>query len=107
MFYDIVTLVFAILGMVYLLITAIKQVLLWREENINITVGLTDENDGIFEKISNIRAILDFCGLNKKCTVIVVNYGAPEWFCDKLKEYFSYADNVKFATPDSIKELHT
>lgn len=107
MFHDIATLIFAILGMVYLLITAIKRTLLWREENIYVTVALTDENESIFEKISNIRAILDFCGLNKKCTVIVVNYGAPEWFCDKLKEYFHYADNVKFTTPDSLKELHT
>ncbi len=105
---DIVTLIFSVLGMIYLLLSCVKRILLWRQETITVTVPLSSCDEGIFNKISNIRSICDFCGIQKKCTVVVINYGAPEWFCDKLKAYFGETDNLKIVNPENlITELHT
>lgn len=104
MFSDIAALGFAVFGMISFLFFCVKRVLLWREDNINVTVEIYDADKSVFEKINNLRSVFDFCGLGKKCTVIVVNYGAPKWFCNELCEYFSYTDKVKVVSPGNPQE---
>lgn len=104
MFSDIVALIFAVFGMISFLFCCVKHVLLWREDDINVAVAIRGADESVFKKITDLRSLFDFCGIGKKCTVIVLNYGAPERFCNELREYFAYTDGVKIISPENPSE---
>lgn len=105
---DIVSLALAVLGILFILFSVVFRLMVWKEKGVSISIPLTSDNKEIYNRIINIREICEFLGIQKQCTVIVINYGASEWFCDELKECFSDYDFLKIIDTDNlIKELHT
>lgn len=88
MWSDILTLGLAIIGLITLLLIVVMKVLAWRTDEITITIPLYDCDKSVFYRIYNIRSIFEFCGMKEKCTVVIINYGAPEWFCNELLAYY-------------------
>ena len=93
MWSDIITLALSILGIIFLLMLFILKIMVWRTEDITITIPLYDCDKTIFHRIYNIHSIMDFCGMKNKCTIVIINYGAPEFFC---KEILSFYEKYKF-----------
>ena len=88
MWSEILTLGLAILGLVAILMFTVMKLLAWRTEEITITLPLKTCDKDIFYRIYNIRSIFEFCGMKEKCTVVIINYGAPEWFCNEILAYY-------------------
>lgn len=88
MWSDIFTLALAILGIIFLLLSAIIHITAWQTKKFTITLPIYECDRTIFNQIYNLRSLLDFCGLKKKCTVVIINYGAPEWFCNEILSYY-------------------
>ncbi len=112
MFSDIVALIFGILGIVFILLSLVFKIMTWREESYTVALPLYSENDEIYTRICNITDFTEFCGVHKKSTVVIVNYGASDKFCNNLENYFRNCINLKIVKSDSpseliFKELHT
>ena len=111
MWSDIITLSLAITGLIALLMLVVMKVVAWRTGQITVTIPLNGCDKSIFYKIYNIRSVFEFCGMKEKCTVVIINYGAPEWFCNEIIKFYEKYDFVKFTSPealtDTIKELRT
>lgn len=93
MWSDIITLALAILGIIFILFTIIAKLTAWRMEDFTVTIPLYGCDRGIFNRIYTLRSVLDFCGVKEKCTIVIINYGAPDWFC---KEVMSFYEKYKF-----------
>lgn len=88
MWSDIFTLALAILGIIFLLFTVIIRLSAWQTENFTVTIPIYGCDRKIFKQIYNLRSLFDFCGIKEKCTVVIINYGAPEWFCNEILSYY-------------------
>ena len=111
MFNDILIMAFSLWGIIALLFTFIFKMTIWRIDSFTITLPLYKNDKNILNKVYNIRSFCELCSIEKKCTVVLINYGAPDWFCyDIIKMYEKY-DFVKIVSAegasDTIKELHT
>lgn len=95
MFCDIMTFVFALLGIISLFIYIIFKLTVWQMDEFTITLPLIGCDKSIYNKVCNIRSFCDFCGIKKKCTVVLINYGAPEWFCEEILNYYENYDFLK------------
>lgn len=105
---DIVALVLAITGVVFILFSVIFRLMVWRESGVSISVPLYSDNTEIYNRIGNIREICCFLKIEKQCTIAVVNYGASESFINELENHFCQYDFLRIIDKDkSIKELHT
>lgn len=105
---NIVALALAILGILFILFSLIFKLMIWKEEGVAITIPLNSDNREIYNRIINIREICSFLGIQKQCTIVLINYGASQWFIDELKECFYDYSFIKFINKDElIKELHT
>ena len=105
---DIVALALAILGVLFILFALIFKLMIWKEEGVAITIPLNSDNREIYNHIINIRDICSFLGIQKQCTIAVINYGASEIFIKKLTNHFSQYNFLKVIDKESpIKELHT
>lgn len=105
---DIVALILAVTGVVFILFSIIFKLLVWKEKGITISIPLNSEDEEIYNRIINLREICAFLGIQKQCTIVVVNYGASEYFIDELKKYFYQYDFLKIIEAEQpIKELHT
>ncbi len=105
---DIVALFLAILGILFILFSLIFKLMIWKEEGVAITVPLNADNREIYNRIINIREICSFLGIQKQCTIVLINYGASQWFVDELRECFSDYAFLKIVNEENIiKELHT
>lgn len=105
---DIITLALAILGIIFILFCFIFRLMVWREGAFVFAVSLTSDNGDIYERIANLREISAFLGIQKQCTVAVINYGASEEFINQLKAFFSDYDFLKIISrEDLITGLHT
>ena len=105
---DIVALFLAIVGVILILFSVIFKLLVWKESGVNISVPLNSDDKEIYNRIANLREICSFLGIQKQCTIVVVNYGASENFINELKNYFYEYDFLKIIDKEkSIKELHT
>lgn len=105
---NIVALALAILGVLFILFALIFKLMIWKEEGVAITIPLNSDNREIYNHIINIRDICSFLGIQKQCTIVLINYGASQWFIDELKECFSDYSFIKFINKEElIKELHT
>ena len=85
---DIATLVFSLLGVIFLLYLLIFKLLSWREDNAVLTLPLYGNDDAVFQHIDNIRMFTELCGIHKRCKIVVINYGASDWYCEKIKFNF-------------------
>ncbi len=105
---DIAALVLAILGILFVLFALIFKLMIWKEKGVAITVPLNSDNREIYNRITNLREICSFLGIQKQCTIVIINYGASEWFIDELKECFAGYNFLKIIEAKNlIKELHT
>lgn len=95
MWSDIIILVLSILGLIFLLMVAVMKFMAWRTDKITVTIPLYDCDNSVLNKIYNIHSILDFCGMKKKCTIVIINYGAPEWFCNEILAYYEKYNFVR------------
>lgn len=89
---DIITLMLAVLGMVFLLYSVLFRLLSWKEQKVVMTVPLFSEQDEIVERINNLRTFAELCGVHKKCFIVVVNYGASKKFCAELMKLYEGYD---------------
>ncbi len=104
---EIIILVFGILGILLTLMSIVFKLLLWKEERFTLMLPLKNNDMSIINRLCNLRDILDFCGMYKKSTVVLINYGASDYFCNKITADFG-GNFVKILSPDQIsKELHT
>lgn len=105
---DIVALFLAIVGVVFILFSVIFKLLVWKENDVCISVPLNSDDEEIYNRIKNLREICSFLGIEKQCTIVVVNYGASENFINELKNHFCQYDFLKIIYKEQlIKELHT
>lgn len=105
---DIIAFILAITGTIFILFTIIFKLMLWKEQDVNISLPLYYDDKEIFDRITNLREICCFLGIQKKCTIVVVDYGASDLFTSKLKSYFSEYSFIKIIKAENlIKELHT
>ena len=105
---DIVALLLAIVGVVFILFSIIFKMLVWKGSNVIISIPLNSDDKEINDRIINLWEICSFLGIQKQCTIAVVNYGASDDFINKLKNDFSKYGFLKIIYKDQpIKELHT
>ena len=106
---DIVALFLAIVGVVFILFSVIFKLLIWREnEAVVLSIPLKSDDKEIYDRIINLREICSFLGIQKQCTIAIINYGASDLFINRLKKQFSEYDFIKIINPEAlIKELHT
>ena len=112
MFSDIIALIFGVLGIVFVLLSFVFKLIIWREDNFTILLPLYSDNEEIYTRLCNIADFTEFCGIHKKCTIVIINHGANKAFCNNLKSYFNNYINLKIieATESAeaiFKELHT
>lgn len=105
---DIVSLFLAIIGVLFILFLIIFKLLVWKESEAVISISLKSDDKEIYDRITNLWEICCFLGIQKQCTIVVVNYGASKIFINKLKNHFSQYDVIKIIEAENlIKELHT
>ena len=105
---DIVSLFLAIIGVLFILFLIIFKLLVWKESEAVISISLKSDDKKIYDRITNLWEICCFLGIQKQCTIVVVNYGASKIFINKLKNHFSQYDVIKIIEAENlIKELHT
>ncbi len=105
---EIVTFIFALLGLIFTLWFMSFRITAWRTDKITITLPLLDDNREIFDRVYCVYSLADFCGIKKKCTIVLVNYGASTEFCDTINDFYKNYASIKIIEPkDLIKELHT
>ena len=85
---DIIIFALSLWGVIALLFLFIFKMIVWRLEELTFTLPLHKHDKEILNRIFNIRSFCEFCGLEKKSTVVLVNYGAPEWFCQEILEFY-------------------
>lgn len=105
---EIIALGFAVLGMILTMWFIVFKLTVWQIENLTITIPLKRDDREIFDRIYAAYSLCDFCGLKKKCTIALVNYGASNDFCNTINEIYKNYDFIKITeSTDLIKELHT
>ena len=105
---DIVALTLAVVGVVFILFSMIFKLLVWKESGVVLSIPLSSDDNEIYDRITNLWEIVCFLGIQKQCTIAVINYGASEIFIDKLKNHFSQYKFLKVIDKESPnKELHT
>lgn len=105
---EIITFIFALLGLIFTLWFMSFRITAWRTDTITITLPLCDDNREIFDRVYCAYSLTDFCGIKKKCTIVLINYGASEEFCNTIKNFYKSYHSIKIIEPqDLIKELHT
>lgn len=96
---------FSLLGLIFILLTFVLKMITWRIENITVTMPLFYEDKEIFSKIYFVRSLFELCGIEKKCTVVIVNYNAPECLCEEIKSFYKNYSFVKLVTPNELEEV--
>ena len=105
---DIIALILAVVGVVFILFSIIFKLMVWKEGGIVLSIPLNCDDRDIYDRITNLWEICSFLGIQKQCTIAVVNYGASNLFISKLKNYFSEYDFINIIKAENlIKELHT
>ncbi len=104
---EIATLTFAVIGVIFLLLTVIFKLLSWREGTIVLNLPLYAADDLIFERIDSLRMFTELCGIHKRCKIVIINYGAPEWYCEKIRLNFSDCGFLEvFNAEDAAEEIN-
>ena len=105
---DIVALILAVIGVVFILFSTIFKLLVWKESGVVLSIPLNCDDKGIYDRIINLWEICSFLGIQKQCTIAIVNYGASDKFVNKLENDFLQYNFIKIIHKEQpIKELHT
>ena len=105
---DIVALFLAVIGVVFILFSILFKLMVWKESGVIISIPLNTDDKEIYDRITNLWEICCFLGIQKQCTIAVINYGASEIFIKKLTNHFSQYNFLKIIDKEKpIKELHT
>lgn len=105
---EIVTFIFALLGLIFTLWFMSFRITAWRMDTLTITLPLYDDSREIFDRVYCVYSLCDFCGIKKKCTIALVNYGASSEFCNVINDFYKNYDSIKIIEPkDLITELRT
>ena len=106
---EIFTLIFAIIGILSILRFLIFKFITFKEEKFTLLLPVCKENEEIFNRIENLREFLDFTGVHKKCTVVIINYGVSEEFLEKIDSMYGYYGFLKIIDKEnageSLKEI--
>ncbi len=97
---DILIFGFALLGIISLLMAFVFKMIAWRIEDFTITLPLNYGDECIYNRIYNIRSFFEFCGIEEKCTIVLVNNSAPKWFCDEIIRYYEKYDFLRIEEKD-------
>ena len=102
-------LIFAIVGILSILRFIIFKFISFKEEKFNLIIPVFKEDEEVFRRIENLREFLEFSGIHKKCTVVIINYGAGDWFLEKIQENYGYYGFLKIIDSDeagdALKEI--
>ena len=105
---EIITFIFALLGLIFTLWLMSFRITAWRMDTLTITLPLYDDSREIFDRVYCVYSLCDFCGIKKKCTIALVNYGASLEFCNVINDFYKNYDSIKIIEPKNlITELHT
>ena len=106
---EIFTLIFAVIGILSILRFLIFKFITFKEESFALLLPVYKEDEEIFSRIENLREFLDFTGVHKKCTVVIINYGVSEEFLEKIDSMYGYYGFLKIIDKEnaveSIKEI--
>ncbi len=103
---DIIALAFSVIGIISVLFFFTFKLIIWRMENINLVIPLVGCDKSVYERIYNLRSFCDFCAIKEKCTIVLISYGAPEWFINEIKEYYKEYSFLKIVNcNDTASEL--
>jgi hypothetical protein len=101
------TFIFALMGILFLFHTVIFKITLWLTEDFTVAIPLYEDDDLIFDRVYKLHSLLDFCGLRKKCTIVIINYGASENYICNLQSYYSQYKRLRITNacdlPEGIK----
>lgn len=97
-------LIFAIIGILSILRFLIFKFISFKEEKFTLILPVFSEDEEIFRRIENLREFLEFSGIHKKCTVVIINYGAENWFLQKIDEMYGYYGFLKIIEADEAGE---
>ena len=106
---EVAMLIFAIVGILSILRFIIFKFISFKEEKFNLIIPVFKEDEEVFRRIENLREFLEFSGIHKKCTVVIINYGAENWFLEKIQENYGYYGFLKIIDSDeagdALKEI--
>lgn len=102
-------LIFAVIGILSILRFLIFKFISIKEDKFTLVLPVFSEDEEIFSRIENLREFLEFSGIHKKSTVVIINYGAKEWFLEKLNDMYGYYGFLKIIEANeastALKEL--
>lgn len=102
-------LILAIIGILSILRFLIFKFISFKEDKFTLVLPVFSEDEEIFSRIENLREFLEFSGIHKKSTVVIINYGAKKWFLEKIDEMYGYYGFLKIIESDeagvALKEL--
>ncbi|MBR6551527.1 MAG: hypothetical protein IKT89_01680 [Clostridia bacterium] len=101
---EVAMLIFAIIGILGVLRFIIFKFISFKEEKFNLIIPVFKEDEEVFRRIENLREFLEFSGIHKKCTVVIINYGAENWFLEKIDETYGYYEFLKIVDKEDVKE---
>ena len=97
-------LILAVVGVLSILRFIIFKFISFKEEKFNLIIPVFKEDEEVFRRIENLREFLEFSGIHKKCTVVIINYGAENWFFEKIDETYGYYGFLKIVDKEDVKE---
>ena len=101
---EVAMLIFAIVGILSILRFIIFKFISFKEVKFNLIIPVFKEDEEVFRRIENLREFLEFSGIHKKCTVVIINYGAENWFLEKIDEIYGYYGFLKIVDKEDVKE---
>ncbi len=99
---EVAMLILAVVGILSILRFIIFKFISFKEEKFNLIIPVFKEDEEVFRRIENLREFLEFSGIHKKCTVVIINYGAPNWFLEKINEMYGYYGFLKIIEADEV-----
>ena len=97
-------LILAIIGILSILRFLIFKFISFKEESFNFVIPVFKEDEEIFRRIENLREFFEFSGIHKKCTVVIINYGAEKLFLEKIDEMYGYYGFLKIIDKENAGE---
>ena len=101
---EVAMLIFAIVGILSVLRFIIFKFISFKDEKFNLIIPVFKEDEEVFRRIENLREFLEFSGIHKKCTVVIINYGAENWFLEKIDEMYGCYGFLKIVDKEDVKE---
>ena len=68
------------------------------------TTHITLEKDKIYSSVYRIYSLFEFLGLHKKCTIVIVNYGASEDFYNELSNFYKNYSFIKIVDSCDLQD---